>query len=556
MSGKERNHWLLRLIVRYFVWSFLAHHTHRTNATFFHKATQQMHSKELRPGRWHWLAGWQRMMWKVGTLTTTVTGAWLALTAPDLFIAGAITAMTLVLGGGGWWAHRWVRSYQHNRDLVIPLHRTLGRHLGYFPTHASDWVTVPRDYRSEDTDGTEVALPPDMAFPAELKRSVLDIAASKLAVDHLGATWHEGGRRPTVVFRPIPQAPSQVRLDDVQAAIAAAPDTRPVLGLAKLGQVISADLEADSPHILESAGSGGGKSVLARLLIAQFLNRGSLVYILDRKRVSHRWAKHLPGVKYFRDPEEIHSALVALGAEGDRRQRLFDDDESANLGPRVLVVVEEINSTTGKLRDIWQEARGKEEPKSSPAVTALGELVNMGREVGMHVLVIGQQTTARALGGGEVRESFATRCLTRYSVQTWKMLCGELWPMPKSSSVLGRWQIVALGKATECQVAFLTVQEAQALAMAGCPSPASLADQADKVGTRVPRDTHQASLREAFGADYDRLRKAMQRDDTAPVAVVVVKGGGSLFDRAELDEWRKRYESRPTPAKSGPRRAP
>lgn len=532
---------LLRTFASYLLWTFLRHTADRTNATFFRKATRQMHEKDQRPPAWHWLPGYIRALVKLAVFLALVGLPVLWWYDPDtattLLRYAAVTAV--LSAGTAVWVR--IRDRKHFRNYVEPLHRSLRSYLGHDPGSAGDWLTVPHDFQSCDGEGVRLQLPPDLNLDGDQKARVLSIVGARLGVDHLGAQWHDQGREPYAVFRPVPQAPTSCTLADVQEAITAAPDTAPVIGMAKQGRIVSIDLEDESPHVLISAGSGGGKSVLAKAMIAQFLNRGARVVIMDRKRISHRWAKDLPGVEYYRDTEQIHDALIGLAKEGDRRNRLTDDSDDVEIGGRIVVVFEEMNATTGKLTNFWTATREKDDPKRSPAVEALGDLVNMGRQVHMHVIAIGQRIETRTLGGGDVRESFGIRCLSRYSVQTWKMLCADVWPMPKKSSTRGRWQIVTNGETTETQVAFLSDEEAQGLARAG----RSAADQADTPGTRKVGTGVHITQREAFGADYERLRKAMQRDPDAPEPIVSGEGVTNLYVRADIDAWRRRYDSRP-----------
>jgi hypothetical protein len=415
-------------------------------------------------------------------------------------------------------------------------------------------LTVPQDFREETTSGVRLDLPAGRSFPAEIRARVQEAVEQKLGVVDFTAVWHLAGNRPYVVFKPTPQAPAKVGFRDVAEAIAAAPDTKPVIGMAKKGEIVSLDLEDESPHILISAGSGGGKSILARILIAQFLARGARVIIFDRKRISHRWAKDIPGVEYYRDTEDIHDQLVRLAATGDTRNRLTDDEDREF--QRVVIIFEEMNATTGKLVTYWAseyerlKAQAKtdgevfDEPKRSPAITALGDLVNMGRQVSMHVVAIGQRIETRTLGGGDVRESFGIRLLSRYSVQTWKMLCGDIWPMPRKPNVRGRWQYVANGEAREVQIAYLTDAEALFL------STSQRVDQADKpVGTPEGTATSPGqlvTLMGFFGSEYDKRRKQMQRDPSAPIPVSKVDHGADLYRRVELTEWADRRDAAQT----------
>ena len=56
----------------------------------------------------------------------------------------------------------------------------------------------------------------------------------------------------------------------------------------------------------------------------------------------------------------------------------------------------------------------------------------MGRQVRLHVLLVAQSATARALGGPEMRDQFATRLLARYTQNAWRILAPEITPHPRA----------------------------------------------------------------------------------------------------------------------------
>ncbi|WP_367573292.1 hypothetical protein [Streptomyces griseoaurantiacus] len=83
--------------------------------------------------------------------------------------------------------------------------------------------------------------------------------------------------------------------------MAKAPESAPIIGLGSGNRIVSVDLDADSPHILVNAST---------------LHHGSLVYVLDTKRISHPWAHGIDGVTYCRDIADIHDQLIELGQIG------------------------------------------------------------------------------------------------------------------------------------------------------------------------------------------------------------------------------------------------
>src|SRR5690606_16542520 len=105
--------------------------------------------------------------------------------------------------------------------------------------------------------------------------------------------------------------------------------------------------------------------------------------------------------------------------------------------------------------------RGPRDPRTSPAVAALQELSHLRRSARVHLIVTAQQGTARALGGGEARENFGARMLSRFTYNAWRMLVGPGVPMPPRTRHPGRWTLVIDDQAVQVQVPFLTTAEAR-----------------------------------------------------------------------------------------------
>ncbi|MCZ4102571.1 DUF853 family protein [Streptomyces sp. So13.3] len=112
-------------------------------------------------------------------------------------------------------------------------------------------------------------------------------------------SWHPGGRTPYVRVKKTRKPPA--RDPKVREIVVGAKESAPVIGIGSAGRIIAVDLDATSPHILVNGAPGGGKSVTLRRIACQMLHNGSLVFVLDTKRISHPWASGLPGVTYCRD---------------------------------------------------------------------------------------------------------------------------------------------------------------------------------------------------------------------------------------------------------------
>lgn len=257
--------------------------------------------------------------------------------------------------------------------------------------------------------------------------------------------------------------PETLTFSDAAGLIQHSEESAPVLGVDGTGKPISVDLDSDSPHMMVSASTGGGKSVVLRTIAAQMLHNGAVATILDVKRHSHRWAKNLPNVGYAASLPEIGNALVELGREVHRRNEIVENwpgtIETAPVGPRIVVVFEEMNATMAQLKELTRRI-----PNGTyDAMDALNDIAFMGRAAKVHLLAVGQFMDARTVGSA-IRECFATRILIRYTKQTWTMLAWDAGLPQAAPEQKGRGMVVRGGKARETQFLFLTEEEAAALA--------------------------------------------------------------------------------------------
>ncbi|MFC8296278.1 helicase HerA domain-containing protein [Micromonospora orduensis] len=383
--------------------------------------------------------------------------------------------------------------------------------------------------------GPRIELTADTPYLTKEQRQLVSaIITSKIPVSDLVESWHQVGPRVIATWTVRKRPPARVGLAEVAEHFPRLAEWEFFLGLGAGDRPVTVSLRDDSPHLAVSAGTGAGKSVLAELVAVQVLARGGRVVILDRKG-SHRWALGLAGVDYCARPEQMHDALVRLAALADERNTLaMHEAEDWDPGPRVLVICEELNATIGQLANFWGDARGKGDPKRSPAISALADLLFLGRSAKVNVLAVAQMLTARAIGGPEARENFGVRCLARFTANNWKMLVPEA-AQPRPSRTLGRWQVVIGGQATETQVAYLTSAEARALA---CPrSPGT-----SEVNALSSPSRDFLTLREAVDAEilpwrYDAAKKRLQRRVGAVPRVRGKRGNADLYARDDLVTW-------------------
>lgn len=260
---------------------------------------------------------------------------------------------------------------------------------------------------------------------------------------------------------PTPNLPGLLRLSDpgVREQLEALPASLVLIGLTTDGQPVCADLDNDSPHVLVCSASGGGTTTILRTLTAQLLHRGARALVLDLKRISHRWAHGLPGVTYCRDIADIHAALIGLHAELKHRIDHITQHGDVDDLPRRTVVFEAADTTLRNLTRYWDTVREKGDPKTSPAVAALEELLFAGRQARMHVLLAGHLNNPL---GPEGRENFSTVVLGRVTTRTWERLAPHIDTTVKPSPCPGRVHVVQGLTAHPTQVLLLTDAEAAA----------------------------------------------------------------------------------------------
>lgn len=479
----------------------------RTDATFWHAGTRVLPKVEGKVRARSYKPGWRRLSFRVAlgagvtesgyligrdldATSQTVQELWenreAALAA--LEPAGIGAASVLTVGTAAY----MVLTREHRelmREWVVPLHEAIAGPLGLAEqTDPRRYLHIPKNFSDDDAQ-IRVDLPRNLRFSRD---QVADLITQKLALEGVTFAWNVAGRDTHLLVKKTRKPPAKAAFKDpkVREIVAAAKESAPIIGIGSAGRIISVDLDAESPHILVNASTGGGKSVTLRCIACQMLHHGSLVFVLDTKRISHPWASGLPGVTYCRDIADIHDQLIELGMEGRRRTRVADalgiDADPKDIGPRLLILLEEVNATMKQLARYWEKTRESGDPKVSPAVDALNEILYMGRQLRMHVLLVAQSATARALGGPEVREQFSFRILANYSVNAWRMLAPEVHPAPKSTKHQGRAQVVSGGSARETQILFFTETEAREWATTGKPAPAAVGARPGPVQLQKP----------------------------------------------------------------------
>lgn len=422
------------------------------------------------------------------------------------------------------------------------------------------WVDVPVDIRDNELAKVKIMLPVDWIGQDGDRAALVQAVGAKLAMPDMVATWSMHGSCPHILLAQPPAPPDTLSLTEVMATVDELDEDELMVGLGPRGKTELASLSLESPHFLINGGSGAGKSELLAFLIGQLMRRGYGVLVLDAKFVSHMWLRRVPGVHYAAEAEDLHNALVWLDGELLRRARMVSssndvDDAASRLIP-LVVVLEEINGATNRLRAYWKSVKGPEDPMMSPALTALANLANMGRELRVHVLMAGQSLTAKSTGGPEGRESFGGRFLARATSNAWRMLAPQIKPAPVKRERPGRWRLVVGDMMKHFQVPFCDLKNASSpdsvarligWATGGRPVPDVTAlmagwgeEQPETVETAwsedvPPSDVSLKDYADDRGVDLAWLRRQVERRPEAPKPVRVAAGNTRRYAWGALD---------------------
>jgi len=456
--------WLAIIILtRYFAGRDLAG-GRATNATFLRHADRDL-TAHGRASRWAHKRHAERSAWRVGMLIA-VCAALYGYVA-DRHVT--LLALTAALGCGAllalWRGTVAIRLASHMRRVVRPLYRTVAP-LALLPPgdDPSRYLTVPRDYSSNPKAEIRLALNPNWEGSITQQKAVTGVVARRLAGEW-DASYLSHTFPPYAVYKRAPEPPRRITLAEFQPYIDAVPENVLALGLGTHKTVQSIDLDSEAPHIALSMGTGGGKSDTVALIVAALVRKGcQRIDLLDPKRVSHNWARGLPGVHIHRYVQGQMAAIHDARAEMDSRYDAMDADESVSFTRHVLII-EEQNSLLDDLNAYWDEYRQSlspaergTTPKKNPAIGDLRYILNKGRQSRVNVISIYQRMSATAAGGGDARENYGAKILARCSPQTWKILVGTgAVPSAARSRIPGRAVFVLGEDAHAVQRAYASI---------------------------------------------------------------------------------------------------
>lgn len=426
-----------------------------TDATGFRYGTMATDISGRAPA-YHYLPGYKKFLYARVPAMASPFVATLAVATPVELAWTVATAGTLAIPG----VAKTLKVAKFRREVVEPLAVAVARtmKIGHEAGRGHLRVDIPHDFRDNEMATVAIRIPVGWTAEDGDMARVDKIVAKHLQVDELVATWHVHGHKPHVKYA-LPVKPVAKLSFAEGVELATQTDGGQVaMGAGPRGALVTFDLALESPHLLIAGGSGAGKSELLAFLVGQFMRAGYGVAVLDAKFTSHMWLRRVPGVLYAAEAEELHETLLWLDRELLRRARFV----AAGGNPEELVpmvaLLEEMNGATNRLRAYWASIKVNGDPAMSPAITALGNLSSMGRELRMHILMAGQSMTAKGTGGAENRENFGARTLARATANQWRMLAPQIKPAPTKRQKPGRWHVVVGDTIREYQAPFMEIK--------------------------------------------------------------------------------------------------
>jgi hypothetical protein len=399
-------------------------------------------------------------------VTTTITEAIAWGVGLPLFLSIYAIALTHVTVKRLFWLE-WIEpAYEalcHIEQIDLdPEERRPGRRIKV--TRDWQWHQQPRisiggrkrRLPARHHDGINVAFPNNLRRYGTTKDHIEAQLEAVWDLRDVDYKWFDKGNSSYLKILPELVVPKRAPFanPDIRAAIDTALarcPTAPPFMLARGDAPYGVDLDAESPHVLISAGTIGGKSTTIRFIIGALLKADdeAVAVIADKKEHSQRGLAAVPGVVVAREDEEINNALVAVWEEVQRRNKVCRDvplGESMPLFPRIVVGLEEINVTEKSLNAWWRKTQGTRAGQA-PGIYALDNILCMGRAVRTNVILDGQAVTHKSMGSGAGAVNIALRILAEYDPNAWTRLAhGAEWIQPISHKVQPGWCVAIHGR--------------------------------------------------------------------------------------------------------------
>lgn len=511
---------------------------------------------------WEYISPVLRLLWVIVSTVLSLLGdvlrALFSALSPSPWLLGALSAAAI--GLLWYWGESIVlpaiRGRRFNREYLSSLY---GAIVSLLKTRDGVKLEIGREMVGASSPGPtgRVYLPPKHPMPDGDRDNLLELIQGRLGSEAIDGRYNMEGASPFLELYVPAQPPRVLSWEEM---VERADTSSPYLGQSASGEV-HWEPGDESPHIGIAGKTGSGKTELMSFAVAQFMRGGAGVLVIDIKGFSHEWIADIPGVYYARSPQGIHDALIWLEEEMYRRinERV---QKRQYVFERLVVIMEERNSTQDALRALWQEIKPRGVTGRSPAIRAIDAVLSQARAVNINVVMAGQETAEPKVGAKVNYGAWAIGA--KMERNHWRNVGADRKPAT-NTTVRGRWGWVVGGQVTMFQAAYPNLVEHTARlriwAMTGedrynvveamryvdsvsnawsepiasdpDPTPA-IASEPVKVTLREFADGHDVTV--------VKLRNAKDRDPSFPAAVGK-RGPSGVYLLADLEEWLDRQSS-------------
>jgi hypothetical protein len=476
-----------------------------------------------------------------------------------LAIHGALGWLSLVIEGAAvlllaWWIRETIsslRRWRFERDYLSALRGAL---VSYLKTRDGISLSISREMVGASSPGPtgRIGLPPAHPMAEGDRDRVMEIVQGRLGSAAIDGRFNMEGSKPHLELY-VPQQPPKILT--WEEIVERADVSTPYLGQSASGGV-HWEPTGEMPHIAVVGKTGSGKTELMSFAVAQFMRGGAGLLVIDIKGFSHEWAADIPGVHYARSPQGIHDALIWL--EGEMYRRINERVQRRQFDfPRLVVIMEERNSTQEALRAHWQEVKPAGMTGKSPAIRAIDAVLSQARAVNINVIMAGQETAEPKVGA---KVNYGAWAISgRMERNHWRNVGADRKPAINTTRP-GRWGWVVGGQVTVFQAAFpdlanhytrlrMWAQEGEerfdvtaAMQYVDSVSPPwsePVAADEDRTPTAFTPEPPTVTLREfseQCGMTISALRSKRDRDASFPKPVAS-RGQAQIYNLLELDAW-------------------
>lgn len=460
----------------------------------------------------------------------------------------------LLLCIGWYWVEGVLRPHFRSRGFERDYLSSLrGAIVSLLRTRDGVRLEIPREMVGASSPGPtgRVLLPPEHPMPEGDRDRLLEMVQGRLGSSAIDGRYNMEGSRPYLELFIPKQPPALLTWEEMMER---SDPSNPYIGQSASGEMRWDPSDPERPHIGVAGKTGSGKTELMAFIVAQVMRGGAGVLVLDIKGFSHEWIADIPGVHYARSPQGIHDAVIWLHGEMLRRinerveRRQFDF-------PRLVVILEERNSTQEALRQLWEVIRPTGVKGRSPAIFGIDAVLSQARAVQINIIMAGQETAEMKVGSKVNYGAWAIG--SKMERNHWRNV-GADRKQPSPATARGRWGWVNGGQVTMFQAVFPDLANHTARlriwAMQGerydvieamqyinkVTSPWSEAITSDPDPTpAIASAPVQVTLRE-FSDGHDitimALRSAKDRDPAFPKSVGA-HGRSALYSLAAMEEW-------------------